>query len=147
MRAGNNGDEIGALEIVAADLLGFSKVLEKVLKTELESFQGLSGQYGLYEDVDGVQARLQRLTARLLAALERMRDEGLDAAALPMVSGDVELLDNLLEQLDRYVAVADLRGATLTSGDLLKKLQGWVKTLRDWLVGVRRQLTSIAASA
>jgi hypothetical protein len=42
------------------------------------------------------------------------------------------------------VTVADLRGATLTSGDLLQKLQGWIKTLRDWLSGVARQLEVIA---
>jgi hypothetical protein len=50
----------------------------------------------------------------------------------------------MLEQLDRFVQVADARGATLTSGDLLKKLQGWIKMMREWLAGVRRQLASIA---
>ena len=142
---GNDG--VRALEVVAADFLGFSRVLDKVISTELESFQGLSGQYGLYEDVDGVQARLQRLTAHILSALEGLRDNGFEDSALWATSRQAELLDSLLEQLDRYVAVADLRGATLTSGDLLKKLQGWIKTLREWLTGVRKQLAAIAGES
>lgn len=142
---GNDG--VRALEVVAADFLGFSRVLDKVICTELESFQGLSGQYGLYEDVDGVQTRLQRLTAHILSALEGLRDNGFEDSALWATSRQAELLDSLLEQLDRYVAVADLRGATLTSGDLLKKLQGWIKTLREWLAGVRKQLAAIAGES
>ena len=139
-----SNDGVRALEVVSADFLGFSRVLEKVIKTELESFQGLSGQYGLFDDVDGVQARLQRLTAHILSALETLRDNGFEDSALWATSRQLDLLDSLLEQLDRYVAVADLRGATLTSGDLLKKLQGWIKMMREWLAGVRRQLASIA---
>ena len=64
-----SNDNVRALEVVAADFAGFSRVLQKVLTVELESFQGLSGQYGLYEDVDGVQARLLRLTAHIQSAL------------------------------------------------------------------------------
>ena len=139
---GNDG--VRALEVVAADFLGFSRVLDKVISTELESFQGLSGQYGLYEDVDGVQTRLQRLTAHILSALEGLRDNGFEDSALWATSRQAELLDSLLEQLDRYVAVADLRGATLTSGDLLKKLQGWIKTLREWLAGAEAEAASPA---
>ena len=142
-----SNDGVRALEVVAADFVGFSKVLNKVITTELESFQGLSGQYGLYEDVDGLQARLQRLTAHILSSLEALRDNGFEDSSLWAASRQAELLDSLLEQLDRYVTVADLRGATLTSGDLLKKLQGWVKTLREWLNGVRKQLASIAGES
>ena len=142
-----SNDNVRALEVVAADFAGFSRVLQKVLTVELESFQGLSGQYGLHEDVDGVQARLLRLTAHILSALESLRDNGFEDSGLWAASRQVELLDSLLEQLDRYVIVADLRGATLTSGDLLKKLQGWLKTLRDWLTGVRKQLAAIAGEA
>ena len=142
-----SNDTVRALEVVAADFVGFSRVLQKVLTVELESFQGLSGQYGLYEDVDGVQARLLRLAAHIQSALDELRDNGFEDSGLWATSRQVELLDSLLEQLDRYVIVADLRGATLTSGDLLKKLQGWIKTLRDWLAGVRKQLAAIAGEA
>ena len=79
--------------------------------------------------------------------MEALRDNGFEDSALWATSRQAELLDSLLEQLDRYVAVADLRGATLTSGDLLKKLQGWIKTLREWLAGVRKQLAAIAGES
>jgi hypothetical protein len=134
--------EIGAIEVLAADFTGFRRVLDTVGTKELESFHSLSGQYGMFEDVDPLKQRLEALAARI--------DTDLTAAAggnegvLGSVSRNVDLLDSLLEQLSRYVTVADLRGAALTSGDLLQKLQGWISTLRDWLAGVRRQLEALA---
>lgn len=137
--------EIGAIEVLAADFTGFRRVLDTVGTKELESFHSLSGQYGMFEDVDPLKQRLEALAARI--------DTDLKAAAggtdgVPgSVARNVDLLDSLLEQLSRYVTVADLRGAALTSGDLLQKLQGWISTLRDWLTGVRRQLEALAGQA
>lgn len=136
----------GAIEIVAADFTGFRRVLDTVGTKELESFHSLSGQYGMFEDVDPLKGRLEQLAARIdtdLKALTRGPEDSLLQAALH----NVDLLDNLLEQLSRYVTVADLRGAALTSGDLLQKLQGWITTLRDWLAGVKKQLVAIAGQS
>lgn len=130
--------QIGAAEILAADFAGFRRVLDAVAAKELESFHSLSGQYGLFDDVDPLKRRLEALAARVDAALQALAG-GADASMVA-VTGDVALLDTLLEQLSRHVTVADLRGAALTSGDLLQKLQGWIGTLRDWLAGIRRQL-------
>lgn len=132
------------LEVVAADFQALQKVLDKVLTSELESFQGLSGQYGLYEDVDALIGRMRNVSAQAAHELTELRDGAFEDSALWSASRRVELLDSMLEQLDRFVQVADGRGATLTSGDLLKKLQGWIKLMREWLAGVRRQLAAIA---
>lgn len=132
------------LEVVAADFQGFQRVLEKVFTTELESFQGLSGQYALFEDVDALMGRMRNVVAQAERELVALRDGAFEDSALWSASRRVELVDSMLEQLDRFVQVADARGATLTSGDLLKKLQGWIKILREWLTGVRRQLAAIA---
>lgn len=133
----------GAIEVVAADFAGFRRVLDTVGGKELESFHSLSGQYGMFEDVDPLKTRLEKLAAEIDADLQSLtggaEDNGLWAA-----SHKVDLLDSLLEQMSRYVTVAELRGAALTSGDLLQKLQGWIKTLRDWLAGVKKQLAAIA---
>lgn len=135
--------DIGAIAVVAADFTGFRRVLQTVGSKELESFQNLSGQYGMFEDVEPLMRRMEVLAERIDSDLQALAgvsgDQLLSAAA-----HNVELLDSLLEQMSRYVTVADLRGAALTSGDLLQKLQGWIKTLRDWLAGVRRQLAAIA---
>lgn len=137
------GAGTGAIEVVAADFAGFRRVLDTVGKKEMESFHSLSGQYGMFEDVDPLKTRLESLAAEIDADLQTLakdtKDNGLWAA-----SNKVDLLDSLLEQMSRYVTVADLRGASLTSGDLLQKLQGWIRTLRDWLSGVKRQLAAIA---
>ncbi len=137
-------DVVRPLEVAAADFVGFQKVLERVFKGELESFQGLSGQYGIFDDVDGLMGRMQKITAQTATELDALRDGAFDGKALAVVSGRVGLLDAMLEQLDRYVQVADGRGATLTSGDLLKKLQGWIRIMREWLAGLMRQLAAIA---
>ena len=132
------------LEVVAADFGALQKVLDKVLGSELESFQGLSGQYGLYEDVDALVGRMRNVSTQAAHELTELRDGAFEDSALWSASRRVELLDSMLEQLDRFVQVADGRGATLTSGDLLKKLQGWIKLMREWLAGIRRQLAAIA---
>ena len=132
------------LEVVAADYAALQKVLDKVLSTEMESFQGLSGQYGLYEDVDALMGRMRNVAAQAGRELDELRDGAFEDSALWSASRRVELVDAMLEQLDRFVQVADGRGATLTSGDLLKKLQGWIKIMREWLAGVRKQLAAIA---
>jgi hypothetical protein len=133
--------EIGPIEVLAADFTGFRRVLDTVGTKELESFHSLSGQYGMFEDVDPLKQRLEALAARIDNDLKAAA--GGNGSVLVAVAGNVVLLDNLLEQLSRYVTVADLRGASLTSGDLLQKLQGWISTLRDWLTGVRRQLEAL----
>jgi hypothetical protein len=134
---------VGAIEVVASDFTGFRRVLDTVGARELESFHSLSGQYGLFEDVDLLKQRLEALGAEIDGELHTLTGAP-DATLLATIGTKVTLLDSLLEQLSRYVTVADLRGATLTSGDLLQKLQGWIKTLRDWLSGVARQLEVIA---
>ncbi len=135
---------VGAIEVVAADFTGFRRVLDTVGAKELESFHSLSGQYGLFDDVDLLKQRLEQLAAEIDGELQSLT-HGTEDSTFWNVSRSVDLLDSLLEQLARYVTVADLRGATLTSGDLLQKLQGWIKTLRDWLSGVKRQLGAIAS--
>ncbi len=137
-------DIVRPLEVVAADFAALQRVLDKVLSTEMESFQGLSGQYGLYEDVDALMGRMRNVAAQASKELNELRDGAFEDSALWSASRRVELLDSMMEQLDRFVQVADGRGATLTSGDLLKKLQGWIRIMREWLAGIRRQLASIA---
>ncbi|WP_199555932.1 hypothetical protein [Sandaracinobacteroides hominis] len=132
------------LEVAAADFSGFQKVLDKVFTSELESFQGMSGQYGLFEDVDALTGRMRKISAQAARELNDLRDGAFEDSALWSASRRVELLDSMLEQLDRFVQVADARGATLTSGDLLQKLRGWIKILREWLAGLRKQLAAIA---
>ncbi len=134
----------GAIEVVAADFTGFRRVLDTVGTKELESFHSLSGQYGMFEDVDPLKRRLEALAAQIDSELQAL-SHGAEDNLLWAASHKVDLLDSLLEQLSRYVTVADLRGAALTSGDLLQKLQGWIKTLRDWLSGVKKQLAAIAS--
>jgi hypothetical protein len=133
----------GAVEVVAADFAGFRRVLNIVAEKELESFHSLSGQYALYEDVDPLRRRLLQLAGEVDTDLQAL-NRGVEANRLRAAAQNVERLDSLLEQLARYVTVADLRGAALTSGDLLQKLQGWIRTLRDWLAGVKKQLVTIA---
>ena len=135
------------LEVVAVDFAGLQKVLDKVFATEMESFQGLSGQYALFEDVDALMGRMRNVSVQAGLELNELRDGAFEDSALWSASRRVELLDSMLEQLDRFVQVADARGATLTSGDLLKKLQGWIKIMREWLAGVRKQLAAIAGEA
>jgi hypothetical protein len=140
-------EDVRALEILAADFTGFRRVLDTVGGKELESFHSLSGQFGLFEDVDALKTRLGKLAASIDAELQKLNSNGFEDSALWACARDVELLDSLLEQLSRYVTVADMRGAALTSGDLLQKLQGWVKTLRDWMAGVRKQLAAVAGES
>jgi len=135
---------VGAIEVMAADFTGLRRVLDAVGAKELESFHSLSGQYGMFEDVDLLKQRLDALSAEIASGLQAMTTVA-GASQLQAVTRNVDLLDTLLEQLSRYVTVADLRGAALTSGDLLQKLQGWIRTLRDWLGGVKRQLGTIQA--
>ena len=138
---GKVAGDIGAIEVLAADFTGFRRVLDTVGTKELESFHSLSGQYGMFEDVDPLKQRLEALAGRIDTDLTAAA--GGNGSVLGAVAGNVVLLDSLLEQLSRYVTVADLRGASLTSGDLLQKLQGWISTLRDWLSGVQRQLEAV----
>jgi hypothetical protein len=133
----------GAIEVVAADFAGFRRVLNIVAEKELESFHSLSGQYALYDDVDPLRRRLLQLAGEIDTELQAL-NRGVEDHKVWTASQNVDRLDSLLEQLGRYVTVADLRGAALTSGDLLQKLQGWIKTLRDWLAGVKKQLVTIA---
>lgn len=133
---------VGAVDVVAADFTGLRRVLDAVGAKELESFHSLSGQYGMFEDVDLLKQRLETLAAEIDSGFKAMIG-GANAEKLQAATRNVDLLDTLLEQLSRYVTVADLRGAALTSGDLLQKLQGWIRTLRDWLGGVKRQLAAI----
>jgi hypothetical protein len=137
---------VGAVDVVAADFTGLRRVLDAVGAKELESFHSLSGQYGMFEDVDQLKQRLETLAAEIDAGFKAMTT-GAGASQLQAATRNVDLLDTLLEQLSRYVTVADLRGAALTSGDLLQKLQGWIRTLRDWLDGVKRQLAAIESQA
>ena len=134
----------GAIEVVASDFKGFRRVLDTVSSKELGSFHNLSGQYGMFEDVDLLKGRIETLAARIETDLQAL-GSGSEDNLLWTASHDVDLLDAMLEQMSRYVTVADLRGAALTSGDLLQKLQGWIKTLRDWLAGVKKQLAAIAS--
>lgn len=126
------------IENLAADFAGFQRVMERMVQGEVESFQGLSGQFGLYEDVD---ALLKRMEATAVRAASSLANAGANGPA--DASRQLGLLDSMLEQLDRYAIVADLRGATATSGDLLKKIQQWVAVLRQWLVGLERQLRAL----
>lgn len=136
------GSSVGAIEVVAADFTVLRRVLDAVGTKELESFHSLSGQYGMFEDVDQLKQRLEILAAEIESGFQAMNPAA-GAIELQAVTRNVDLLDILLEQLSRYVTVADLRGAALTSDDLLQKLQGWIRTLRDWLGGVKRQLGAI----
>ena len=134
-----------AFGVLAADFAGFGRALDGVLQGEVVSFQGQSGQYGLLEDVDALLARIEGTRHGLAVQLEAMEaaspaDAARQAQALAARLG---LLDTLLEQLDRYAIVADLRGATQASGDLLKKLRNWVATLREWLASIRRQAMAL----
>jgi hypothetical protein len=56
---------VGAIEVVASDFTGFRRVLDTVGARELESFHSLSGQYGLFEDVDLLKQRLEALGAEI----------------------------------------------------------------------------------
>lgn len=134
---------LNAIEVVGADFTGLRRVLDAVGAKELESFHSLSGQYGMFEDVDLLKQRLEQLAAEIDAGFQGMT-ASVDKVQLLAAARNVDLLDILLEQLSRYVTVADLRGAALTSGDLLQKLQGWIRTLREWLVGVKRQLAQLS---
>lgn len=139
-------DGVKAVDVVVADFVGFRRVLDKVGTSELESFHSLSGQYGMFEDVDALKARLGLLAADIQTRLEALAGASADSAVSQIIR-KVALLDSLLEQLSRYVTVGDLRGAALTSGDLLQKLQGWINTLRDWLAGINTQLGALTRDA
>lgn len=124
------------LDVARGDVAAFYKVLEKLLESEMASFQGFSGQYGLYDDAAALLDNLKAGTAAIIAGLDRATIDGLAVQA--------RLVDALLGQLDRLVTVAELRGAANTSGDLLAKLHNWIALLRGWVAAIDRQLVALA---
>ncbi len=130
-----------ALDAVAADYVGFQGVMARLLGDEIESFERLSEQLGFRPDVLGLIERMKALMTTLSAMIEAGKDGTIDPGE---AAAQVVLLDSMLEQLDRFTAVARLRGAAATSGDLLTKLPQWLAVMRDWLAGIGRQLMAIA---
>lgn len=124
------------LDVARSDITAFSKVLQKLLESEMASFQGFSDQYGLYEDAAAILDNLKAGTAAIEAGLATGNTAGLTVQA--------RLMDALLEGLDRLVTVAELRGAANTSGDLLAKLHNWIALLRGWMGAIGRQLETLA---
>ena len=138
-----------ALEVLQADFTAFGRALNAVIAGDMESFQGLAGLYGLKEDVDPLMARLVSVQASvatemtaLLAAGERPSADTAQALA-----ARVGLLTSMLDQLDRFLTIADLRGASDTSGDLLRKISGWIGTFKGWLAGMIGQIAALGARA
>lgn len=125
------------LAVARGDVASFSKVLDRLLDSEMASFQGFSGQYGLYEDAAAILDSLRAATAAISAGLAADRPAGLSMQA--------RLIESLLDQLDRLVTVAELRGAANTSGDLLAKLHQWITLLRGWVAAIDRQLSALAS--
>jgi hypothetical protein len=125
------------LAVASGDATAFSKVLERLLESEMASFQGFSEQYGLYEDAAAILDKLRAATAAILAGLAAGGTAGLGVQA--------RLVEALLDQLDRLVTVAELRGAANTSGDLLAKLHQWIALLRGWIAAIDRQLSALAS--
>lgn len=139
-------DEIAAL---TADFEAFSKVMDSALAGEIESFQGLSRQFGLRDETDGLLDRIRRVRDVIRAGIGQLGDGNQAAGAfskqaLTLVSR-VALLDSLFDQLARYAVVAELRGAADTAGNLLTMVQNWAKMLREWLAGLSRQMVLLAA--
>lgn len=124
------------LQVLKVDVTAFSKVLERLLESEMASFQGFSGQYGLYEDAAAILDNLRAGTGAILA--------GLDSAAITGLPLQARLVDAQFDELDRLVTVAELRGAANTSGDLLAKLHQWIALLRGWVAAIERQLLALA---
>ncbi len=136
-----------ALEVLEADLESLARVTGWLMTGDLESFQRMSAQYDMKLGVDALVARIPAMTAEVRAEVATVRAAGGAglAAALPGLSARIQLMDVMLDQLDRFIVMATMRGAAETSGDLLKKLQGWVAVLKGWLAGVERQLRALAA--
>jgi hypothetical protein len=134
-----------ALEVLAADFEAFGRAMGTLLAGEVESFQGLSGLYGLKADVDPLLERLVRVQASVAAGMAVLVQAGgrPSAEAVEALATRVALLDVMLDQLDRFLTIADLRGASDTSGDLLRKISGWIGTLKGWLTGMTRQITAL----
>ncbi len=134
-----------ALEVLAADFAAFGRAMGTLLAGEVESFQGLSGLYGLKEDVDPLLARLVRVQASVADGMSVLVQAGgkPSAEAVQALATRVALLDVMLDQLNRFLTIADLRGASDTSGDLLRKIAGWIGTLKGWLAGMVRQIQAI----
>ncbi|MFN3370398.1 MAG: hypothetical protein ACK4Z0_02595 [Sphingomonadaceae bacterium] len=125
------------LDVLKGDVTAFSKVLERLLESEMASFQGFSGQYGLYEDAAAILDNLRAGTGAIIAGLDSVTITGLPLQA--------RLVDAQFDELDRLVTVAELRGAANTSGDLLAKLHQWIALLRGWVAAIERQLEALAA--
>jgi hypothetical protein len=140
-------DVADAVDVVVADFAGFRELMVALRSGDLESFERLAGLYGMKDGVDGVLARLLRLEAALgerLAALGPLVAGGEDHGPEVLdLMASVNVLDSLLEQLDRYVDIGIKRNAGETSGDLLPKLQAWIRLLRGWLQGIVKQLSQI----
>jgi len=134
-----------ALEVLAADFAAFGRAMSRLVAGEVESFQGLSGLYGLKEDVDPLLERLGRVQASVAASMDALvaAGERPSAEAVAALATRVALLDAMLDQLGRFLTIADLRGASDTSGDLLRKIAGWIGTLKGWLAGMRAQVLAM----
>jgi len=134
-----------ALQVLAADFTAFGRALGRLIAAEIESFQGLSGLYGLKEDVDPLLDRLGQVQASLTSGMAVLVQAGgkPSADAVAALATRVTLLDAMLDQLDRFLTIADLRGASDTSGDLLRKISGWIATLKGWLAGMTRQIMAL----
>lgn len=140
-------DVADAVDVVVADFAGFRDLMATLRTSDLESFERLAGLYGMKDGVDGVLKRLLSLEARVcerLGALAPMVASGEDHGPEVLdLMAQVNVLDALLEQLDRYVEIGIKRNAGETSGDLLPKLQAWVRLLRGWLQSIVKQLSHI----
>jgi hypothetical protein len=134
------------LDVLGADLEGLTKLTGWLMTGDLESVQRLAGQYDMKGEVDAVVAKIPAIQAQVRERVGALRDgAGGDVAReLAALRGKIGLMDSLLEQLDRYLVILTLRGATQSSGDLLPKLQGWVAVLKGWLAGVERQLSAVS---
>ncbi|MBS3962652.1 MAG: hypothetical protein KGZ61_12595 [Sandarakinorhabdus sp.] len=141
----SHDDVQDALEVLAADFAAFGRAMGRLIAGEVESFQGLSGLYGLKEDVDPLLERLVRVQASVATSMDALVTAGEppSAKAVQGLATRVTLLDAMLDQLNRFLTIADLRGASDTSGDLLRKISGWIGTLKGWLAGMRAQVLAM----
>lgn len=140
-------DVAEAVDVVVADFAGYREQYASLRTGDLESFERLAGLYGMKDGVEGVLKRLSTIEARVcerLGALAPLVASGEDHGSEVLdVMAQVGVMDSLLEQLDRYVDIGIKRNAGETSGDLLPKLQAWIKLMRGWLQSIGRQLSQI----
>jgi hypothetical protein len=140
-------DVAEAVDVVVADFAGYRDQVGQLRGGDLESFERLAGLYGMKDGVEGVLKRLYGIEGRIcerLGALAPLVGSGEDHGPEVLdLMAQMNVLDSLWEQLDRYVDIGIKRNAGETSGDLLPKLQAWIKLMRGWLAGINRQLSLI----